>query len=183
MIQSQTGTLRRTRHMHGSEAIADRREGYQPTGEEHGVHRARFTNATNALCRQRQPHGDRIGVHVAVQATADEVHASKLLQHADSNVSQSDPKQPTYRIPLHDSQTCKEISCAIARFFALQCLLTKMQEHYTQTQPACFQWDPSTETPSALRGYTGTLDNGYLRSIPLPWVRRTQSRAPMTRTA
>ena len=29
----------------------------------------------------------------------------------------------------------------------------------------------------------GTLDNGYLRSVPLPRIRRTQSRDPMARAA
>ena len=50
----------------GLRLLPNCREGHQPTGEEHGVHRARFKNATNACCRQRQPHGDRIGVHTAV---------------------------------------------------------------------------------------------------------------------
>jgi hypothetical protein len=42
---------------------------------------------------------------------------------------------------------------------------------------------PRAQAPSALRGCDGTLDNGYLRSVPLSRVRRTLSRAPMARAA
>ena len=40
---------------------------------------------------------------------------------------------------------------------------------------------PRAQAPSALRGCAGTLDNGYLKSVPLPRVRGTQYRAPRPR--
>ena len=35
-------------------------------------------------------------------------------------------------------------------------------------------------TPSTLKGYVGTLKDGYIRNVPLPWVPRIQSASPMT---
>ena len=85
-------------------AVINCQERPQPTGKEHGVRCAQFANAAKALRCQHQPRGSRIGVHVSIQATSDKMHASKLLQYVDSNISQSNPKQPICRIPIHASK-------------------------------------------------------------------------------
>ncbi len=42
---------------------------------------------------------------------------------------------------------------------------------------------PRAQTPSALKGCVGTLDDGYLRKVPLPWAPRIQSPGHVTCTA
>jgi hypothetical protein len=42
---------------------------------------------------------------------------------------------------------------------------------------------PKAQTPSALKGCVRTLDEGYLRKVPLPWAPRIQSPGHVTCSA
>jgi hypothetical protein len=39
---------------------------------------------------------------------------------------------------------------------------------------------PKAQTPSALKGCVGTLEDGYLHKVPLPWAPRIQSSSIVT---
>ena len=41
---------------------------------------------------------------------------------------------------------------------------------------------PRANRPSTLKGCVGTLKDGYVRNVPLPWVPQVQSASPMTGT-
>ncbi len=48
---------------------------------------------------------------------------------------------------------------------------------HMENSPCFLPW---TQTPSALKGCVGTLDDGYLRKVPLPWAPRIQSPGHVT---
>ncbi len=63
-----------------------------------------------------------------------------------------------------------------------------MGSHHIKVRPYYLHMDNSPRVllralrPSTLKGCVGTLEGGYTRNVPLPWVPQVQSASPMTGT-